>query len=231
MPVEPHADSELAYARDYARAHRDTRTVAVIGLDEVGRGAIAGPVMVGAFAYVMALGSDGEPRSMDVPAGIRDSKLLGAARRQRLYSQLVSGYVGAVGGREASQIDERGIMCSLGEAAADAYREVRGILDSSGIAVARIMLDGNVDYLSAHLSPGHPAVQVQVRGDLTCVSIAAASILAKVHRDDVMTRMAGEYPQYQWEKNKGYGSAAHRLALEEHGLSPLHRSSWNLLPR
>lgn len=207
--------------------------VAVVGLDEVGRGALAGPVMVGACALVFSAGADGSVMPPELPSGIRDSKLVSAKKRERLFDVLSSPeWTGAVGNASAAEIDDAGIVTALGRAAARAWDIVVPRLEADGVLVVAGILDGNMDYLGPALKPDARdiPIDVRVKGDQNCMSVAAASILAKVTRDRHMVALAEHAPEYGWASNKGYGSAVHRQALRERGLHPEHRASWNLVP-
>ena len=188
----------------------------VIGLDEVGRGALAGPVTVGAVAWWPGAG---EP-----PEGIRDSKLVPEKLRDSLAAsvrQWVS--LVAVGHAEPEEIDRNGIVPSLGVAA---LRAVSDLLQRFAEGTKPIvLLDGSQDWLSKLLPSPIPVV-TKVKADRDCVSVAAASLVAKVERDTLMRGFATEYPVYGFDSHKGYGSAKHMAALREHGLSPLHRRSF-----
>lgn len=188
----------------------------VIGVDEVGRGAIAGPVAVGAVALTVDCGI--------APAGIRDSKLLSPKRREALHGP-VSAWawrhgVGFVG---AATVDARGIIPSLGLAAAAAVGALE--LSADELAHAVVLLDGSFDYFS-RAAPAGLRVLTRVKADRDCLSVAAASILAKVERDRHMVSVAERFPGYFFEANKGYGSAAHLAAIREHGACAEHRRSW-----
>ena len=191
-------------------------------MDEVGRGALAGPVTVGVVLI--------ERDVADAPPGVRDSKLLSPARRVDLIPQVTSWCRSwAVGHASSAEIDDAGIIEALRLAGTRAL----AMLDP---APDLVLLDGSHDWLTpppATLFAGEGAgapvpVVTKVRADLQCAAVAAASILAKVARDDVMTQAAASYPAFNWERNKGYGSTAHRRALQEHGPTPLHRVSWRL---
>ena len=194
----------------------------VVGIDEVGRGALAGPVAVGACALEVV---DGGIASL--PDGVRDSKSLTARRREALVEPiLASVHAGAVGWASPTEIDEVGIMPALTRAALRA-------LDALALEIPAdaIVLDGDVDVLSpALLAADRPAplVHLRVAADRDCASVAAASILAKVARDAHMVELDALAPQYRWASNKGYGSAAHRAALDLHGVHEHHRRSWRL---
>ncbi|CDK00965.1 Ribonuclease HII [Microbacterium sp. C448] len=194
----------------------------VIACDEVGRGALAGPVAVGATAV------DAGRARKRIPQGLRDSKLVPEARRADVAARAAD-WVSAsgVGWASAAEVDEVGIMRALGLAAIRALADLRahGIELEEGI----VILDGNYDYITAAGATGL-TVQPVIKADRDCASAAAASVIAKVARDAVMTGLHDDLPEYQWARNKGYASAEHRLAIDEHGLSPHHRASWAIAP-
>ncbi|TDQ48214.1 ribonuclease HII [Actinorugispora endophytica] len=180
----------------------------VAGVDEVGRGAWAGPVLVCAAV------TDGSP----APEGLTDSKRLSPKRRVAM-ADLVRPWVRdhAFGQAEPGEIDEFGMTEALRLAAGRALAGLAKRPDA-------VILDGKHDYL------GRPwAVRTQVKADLTCVSVAAASVLAKVRRDAAMAALDAEHPGYGFDTAAGYPSPAHRAALAEHGPTPHHRMSWSYL--
>lgn len=196
------------------------RTGAVtVGMDEVGRGALAGPVAVGAVVL--------SPNTGRPPAGVRDSKQLTPAARAALVQPIRRWALAtAVGMASAAEIDEVGIIAALGRAGARALRAV------GALPIEVVLLDGNHDWLSPQLGPSEmvpPRVVTVVGGDRRCTSVAAASVLAKVTRDDLMVSVHEAHPDYGWDSNKGYAAAAHRAGLLEHGPCELHRRSWRLL--
>lgn len=211
----PTLDLELALATRCGPGPR-----IVVGIDEVGRGALAGPVAVGACAIEVV-----EGRALALPDGVRDSKALTARRREHLVEPIRSAARStAVGWSEPAEIDELGIMRALTLAALRA-------IDALEVAADAIILDGSVDVLTPDLSrrPGRcPRVELRVKADRDCASTAAASIIAKVARDRRMQELDAVAPAYGWAANKGYGSATHRTAILEHGPSDQHRRSWNL---
>ncbi|WP_407704280.1 ribonuclease HII [Thermohalobaculum xanthum] len=174
------------------------------GVDEAGRGPWAGPVV--AAAVVLDPGR--------LPQGLGDSKKLTAARRVSLFEVLGACAEIGVGRAEVDEIDSLGILRANDLA-------MRRALAALPLAPARVLIDGN------RVPPqlGFPAEAI-VRGDGAVASIAAASIIAKVTRDRIMAEHAIEFPQYGWERNAGYGTAAHRAALAQHGVTPLHRRSF-----
>lgn len=189
----------------------------LIGLDEVGRGALAGPVVVGATVM------DTAGSRKRVPEGLRDSKLVPEARRQPLAARAAAWVQGsAVGWATAAEVDRVGIMRALGLAAS---RAIDGLLLGADAARALVLLDGNHDYVSA-VHPTRLTVRPVVKGDRDCASLSAASIIAKVARDTHMEQLHPSHPQYRWDRNKGYASADHRAAIREHGLTDWHRASW-----
>ena len=191
----------------------------VIGVDEVGRGAIAGPVAVGAHAVFAG--------TTEFPEGLRDSKLLSEKKREAIAPLVREWGPGAVGFATAGEVDAHGITTMLGQAAR------RALLDMhrAGVPIDRavILLDGSHDWLSPVLrSPLR--VVTRVGADRECASVSAASVRAKVDRDAVMREAHEALPHYAWASNKGYGSAAHYAGITEHGISELHRASWVKLP-
>lgn len=188
----------------------------VLACDEVGRGALAGPVTVG-----LVLIDEGVRR---MPAGLRDSKLMTETRREAMAPK-VSSWVRAwaVGEASASEIDELGIMACLGLAGARAFATLASAEEAA--TGAPLILDGNYDWLSAAIE--HRArVTTRIKADRDCASVAAASVIAKVHRDGGMRRAHDELPLYGWNENKGYSTRAHFAAIGEHGPSELHRATW-----
>lgn len=214
---------------DYERRFLGRGIQLLAGVDEVGRGALAGPVSVG--ITVVDLGRQ------ELLADVRDSKLLKAADRERL-EPLVRGWsvASAVGHASASEIDSLGIIAALRTAGNRAWCEIL----ASGVVPQAVLLDGSHNWLSADPQaslfddpvpePGCAApVYTLVKADMQCLSVAAASVLAKVERDRLMHSLHTEYPAFGWNENKGYGTASHREALRLSGPTPYHRVSWQLL--
>jgi ribonuclease HII len=188
----------------------------IAGIDEVGRGALGGPVSVGAVLICETTGT--------APKGVRDSKLLAPAVRERLAPKLRRWGLGhGVGHASAAEIDEVGIMAALRLAALRALEQLPEPPDL-------VILDGNHDYIttgSLFDEPG-PPVRTLIKADMTCASVAAASVLAKTERDGLMLDLAREHPAYLWDQNKGYASPEHLEALRVHGPCVQHRRSWRL---
>lgn len=206
----------------------------VIGIDEVGRGALAGPVSVGVAVFDLALLCGAE-----VPAGIHDSKQLDAASRTAATARVRSwAHASAVGSTAPAEIDALGMTLALSLAARRALTEVVGSIGSTDRTM--VLLDGKHDWLSAPLTldclgifgPAAdldlPPVRTVIKGDGSVPVIAAASIVAKVDRDERMIDLAEVHPQYGWESNVGYGTVHHRQAIAEHGPSVHHRRSFRL---
>lgn len=209
----------------------------IVGFDEVGRGALAGPVMVGAAALWS--------RDMDelaVPEGVADSKLLTEHRREAIVDGLKAWCAAwAVGQASNAEIDEWGIGHALGIASLRALNQVErelGVILGKGLRVGAI-LDGPNDYITKAAdtfdAPDVPVgaeVTTLVKGDRQCASVAAAAVIAKVTRDRLMVDLAQSNPRYEayrWASNKGYGTQEHRDAIAAIGPSPLHRVSWKLV--
>lgn len=195
----------------------------VIGCDEVGRGALAGPVAVG--LCVVDARRVGQAR---MPKGLRDSKMLSEPRREAM-APLASAWAlhSAVGLASADEVDRLGITACLGLAGKRALAE----LHAAGLAILEsvILLDGHHDWLNPALTTPL-AVRTRIKADRDCGSVAAASVIAKVHRDRLMIAADAELPGYEWSGNKGYGSAGHLAAIERLGPSRLHRLSWLRAP-
>lgn len=204
----------------------------VAGMDEVGRGSLAGPVTVG--VVVVDAGTRSAPR------GVADSKLLTPAARQQLLPALGRwGVARAVAHASPQEIDERGIVAALRLAGTRALAAVLDVVERVDVVV----LDGSHDWLTppqpdlfgtqdelfgALLRVPVPRVHKRVKADRTCASVAAASVLAKCERDALMVRHAEDHPHYGWHENKGYAAPDHLAALRLHGPSPLHRRTWRL---
>ncbi|MBN9186015.1 ribonuclease HII [Microbacterium sp.] len=190
----------------------------IIACDEVGRGALAGPVAVGAVAI------DAPRARKRVPEGLRDSKLVPELRRPAVAERAARWVeASAVGWSSAAEIDDVGIMRALGLAALRAIADLRG----AGVVPedAVVLLDGNYDYITPAGGTGL-RVRPLIKADRDCASAAAASVIAKVARDTHMVEVHDAHPVYGWVHNKGYASPDHREAIKAYGLSPLHRSSW-----
>lgn len=178
------------------------------GCDEAGRGCLAGSV----YAAAVIL-----PKDYDNPL-LNDSKKLTEKRRKVLRDQIVRDAVAwAVGVVTPEEIDKINILNA-------SFLAMHRALDQLAVRPEAVIVDGN------RFNPYHdlPYTTI-VKGDGKYQSIAAASILAKTFRDEYMDSLANEYPYYDWQKNKGYPTKAHREGIREHGPSPYHRMSYNLM--
>lgn len=176
----------------------------VAGVDEAGRGPLAGPVVAAAVIL----------RQEDCPDGLNDSKQLTAARRAMLEVEIkVRALCWGIGVASVEEIDEINILWATMLAMTRA-------VEALAHDCAHVLVDGN------RCPKWRWASTAVVEGDAKCLSIAAASILAKEARDRMMIEAAAAHPHYGWESNKGYGSPMHLAALREHGPTPLHRRSF-----
>ena len=213
---------------------RDGRTL-IAGMDEVGRGALAGPVTVGVVLV------DAGTRS--APAGLKDSKLLRPQERDALAPRLRRWCrEWAVGHAQAHEVDRYGIIAALRLAGTRALAQL-------ALAPDLVLLDGNHDWLTPPPQPlfdvddslpGRPPaplpalpgplprVRTMIKADLRCTAVAAASVLAKTERDAIMVELAAQDDRYCWASNKGYSAPAHLAALRQWGPSSLHRRTWHL---
>ena len=182
----------------------DEGALVICGIDEAGRGPLAGPVAAGAVIL---------PSDHDI-LYLNDSKKLSAKKRDMLFEQIREEAVSwAVGLVEPARIDEINILQAT-------YEAMR-------IAIGKLTARPDVLVNDAVTIPGVLIPQVPViKGDAKCISIAAASILAKVTRDRIMEEMDAKYPEYGFAKHKGYGTKEHMDAIREHGPCPIHRRTF-----
>jgi ribonuclease HII len=174
-----------------------------VGIDEVGRGCWAGPLVAGAVIL-------GEPI-----VGLKDSKKLSKKQREKLVGQIKSTAVSiGLGWVWPEEIDIGGVT----QAVKVAMERALAAIDAS---YGEIIIDGNINYF-----PNEPKAQAVIKADDSVPAVSAASIVAKVARDDYMAEMAKKYPEYAFEKHVGYGTAAHIAALKLHGICVLHRKSY-----
>lgn len=197
----------------------------VIGVDEVGRGSFAGPVSAAAVVF--------ECETEELQGlGINDSKLLKPTQRYKLSKLIrescVSYSVSTVG---VNTINKHGIVKATNIAFRKAIRDI--LLQLSKNTEYNIqntqyylLADGfHIKYIKGIGLKNQKAI---IKGDRKSISIAAASIIAKVHRDSLMKKLAKKYPEYRFGRNKGYGTKAHQAAIKKHGLTKIHRTSFNL---
>ncbi len=194
----------------------------VVGVDEVGRGSIAGPVAVGVALLDVQINTSGWPEKL------RDSKLISEKTRETTFNDVSNWVKGwAVGMSSAQEIEANGIVHALalaGSRALDQLLEdskLRSELANGGV---QLILDGSHNWLGPK-AMGIP-VATKTKADRDCVSVAAASVLAKVTRDRLMVELDQSHPGYGLASNKGYASANHISGLKELGVSPIHRTSW-----
>ena len=187
----------------YRLQHAEAPGAVVIGIDEVGRGAVAGPLTVAAVALPYAPMID----------GLDDSKKLSASRREELAEKIRDQAL-AIGVKHISsrRVDSLGVARALRIAMLEA-------LALTGLEPDLLLIDGNPLHL-------HPAERSVIKGDSSVACIAAASIIAKVSRDAIMCRLDEVRPLYGFAQNKGYASSAHIQAIRTHGLSSLHRKTF-----
>lgn len=180
----------------------------VCGIDEVGRGCFAGPVVAGAVIFT---------KGVNLPEGIADSKLLKPRQREKLAIRIKNqARAWAVGEISVAHINKVGI----GKATQMAFRKALRLLL---VQADYVLIDA---FYIKHLSRKR---QMPVKdGDSICASISAASIIAKVYRDKLMKKLHKKYPKYGFGKHKGYGTKLHQQAIRHYGLSRIHRKSFNL---
>jgi ribonuclease HII len=194
---------------EYEQQYWRQGIVRLAGIDEAGMGALAGPVVAAAVVFDSSLLISGE-----APA-IRDSKKLSAAQRERaatwIKQQALAWGVGEASVAEITALNIR----------AASHLAMRRAIEQLSVSPELLLVDGT----PAQVHPAIAAVTI-IDGDASVFSIAAASILAKVHRDAIMLRLAEEYPAYEWGSNKGYGSRLHLAILDSQGPTPHHRPTY-----
>ncbi|MDB1135359.1 ribonuclease HII [Candidatus Anaplasma sp. TIGMIC] len=181
----------------------------VVGVDEVGYGALAGPV-VAAAAYI-------PDRNADYVANIKDSKALSSTKREAIFEELKLHAVFGVGSSNVEEIEEHNILVA-------SHMAMRRALDNLSLCLGKIdlvLVDGVRNLDSAWRT------EAIVKGDSLSKSIAAASIVAKVTRDRLMSTLHTQFAEYAWNKNCGYGTKAHMEALSVHGITPHHRRTFS----
>lgn len=176
------------------------------GCDEAGRGPLAGPVVAAAVVL---------PEGYSNPL-LNDSKQLTAKQRERLRIDIERDTIWTVAVVEPADIDRLNILHASTHAMCQAVKALTVKPDF-------LLIDGNRFYNETDIP-----FQCFVKGDARYMSIAAASILAKTHRDELMEQLHTQYPLYGWDRNKGYPTAEHYRAIEQHGITPHHRRSFNL---
>ncbi len=176
----------------------------IAGVDEAGRGPWAGPV----YSAIVILNKD------RIPQGINDSKKIPEKKRMELYEEILLNHECGIGFASPEEIDRLNILEAT-------FLSMKRALKNISIKPDYILVDGN---LSPKFKIPHETI---IKGDNISMSIAAASIIAKVERDKFMLNIDKEYPEYKWKKNKGYGTKDHQNALNSNGVSKYHRKSFS----
>ncbi|MEI6701501.1 MAG: ribonuclease HII [Actinomycetota bacterium] len=213
---DPTLDVELALMREGFNL--------VGGIDEVGTGSAVGPCA----CAIVVVNVDAGP----IPTGLKDSKALSASTRESLVPMIETWALErSIGMASVAEIDRYGLTVALRLAG---YRALSELTTRPDV----LLLDGKRDWLTLPFEPqldvpnypdiDLPAVRTLVKADRTCASVSAASVLAKVVRDELLVGLSPNYPHYGWAKNKGYLSPEHLQAIDDFGLTEHHRSSWNL---
>jgi len=207
----PHASRERLLFESGAKT--------IVGIDEVGKGSWAGPLVIGiAMLSRETVFSEEPAREL---GGVRDSKQLSESQREEIFDQVAARCVRwSIGVASALECDQ------LGMVEAQRLATARGFATLAIASVDVAIVDGRWDFVSPHARK----VLVEVKADADCVSVAAASVLAKVSRDRMMRSLAGDYPQWHFDTNKGYPCPKHRAALQGYGPSAIHRTSWAFMP-
>ena len=191
----------------------------IVGIDEVGKGSWAGPLVIGIAMLSRETVFTDEPAV--ALGGVRDSKQLSELQREEIFDQVAARCVRwSIGAASALECDQ------LGMVEAQRLATARGFAALAEASVDVAIVDGRWDFVSPHARK----VLVEVKADADCVSVAAASVLAKVSRDRMMRSLAGDYPQWHFDSNKGYPCPKHRAALQGYGPSAIHRTSWAFMP-
>ena len=188
--------------REYDEQRRREGITLLCGVDEAGRGPLAGPVFAAAVIF----------RPGEAPDGLGDSKKLSEKKRELLFDRICeSALTYGIASASVEEIEELNILQAT-------FLAMRRAVESLSVTPDRILIDGN------RVPPGLPApAEFLIKGDALSASIGAASILAKVSRDRYMLEMDARYPEYAFAKHKGYGTALHYERLAQYGLSPVHR--------
>lgn len=201
-------DIMMAFDNEY----RDAGNIVIAGVDEAGRGPLAGPV-VAACAIL--------PDDFDV-IGVDDSKKLSEKRREELFEQILNKALATgVGIADNSLIDQINILQATKKAMKEALENASKMLEEkTGKQVGHVLFD------AVEIQDVNIPQSAIIKGDAKSLSIAAASIIAKVTRDRMMMEYHEKYPYYGFDSNKGYGTKAHYAGIEEHGITPIHRKTF-----
>jgi ribonuclease HII len=211
----------------------------IVGIDEVGKGSWAGPLVIGIAMLSRELVFSDEPAV--ALGGVRDSKQLSELQREEIFDQVAANCLRwAIGAASALECDQLGMVEAQRLATARGFAAFAGASAGSDLSIGgavqthsadaaivdAAIVDGRWDFVSPHARK----VLLEVKADADCVSVAAASVLAKVSRDRMMRLLAGDYPQWHFDTNKGYPCPKHRAALQGYGPSAIHRTSWAFMP-
>ena len=190
----------------------------VIGLDEVGKGAWAGPLVIG--AAVLTLDVVNASNAQQLMGGARDSKQLSEIKREAMFDHVAATCGSwAIGAASHEECDRLGMNKAQKLATQRALEQLAHRVDLRSSAA---IIDGKWDFVSPHVG----RVVTQVKADASCLSVSAASVLAKVSRDRMMREYASDFPMWSLDTNKGYPCPKHRVALQGYGPSAIHRVSW-----
>ena len=222
----------------------DSGAKTIVGIDEVGKGSWAGPLVIGIAMLSREMVFSDEPAV--ALGGARDSKQLSELQREEIFDQVATKCLRwAIGAASALECDELGMVEAQRLATARGFAAFAGASVGSDLSIGgavrtpggdteiidaaivdAAIVDGRWDFVSPHARK----VMLEVKADANCVSVAAASVLAKVSRDRMMRSLAGDYPQWHFDTNKGYPCPKHRIALQGYGPSAIHRTSWAFMP-
>ena len=206
------------------RALFDRGVKTIVGVDEVGKGSWAGPLVIGIAMLSREMVFSDEPAV--VLGGVRDSKQLSEMQREEMFDQVAAKCLSwSIGAASALECDQLGMVEAQRLATARGFAALAGA-SVYVVNVDAAIVDGRWDFVS----PYAREVMLEVKADADCVSVAAASVLAKVSRDRMMRSLATDYPQWHFDTNKGYPCPKHRAALQGYGPSAIHRTSWAFMP-
>jgi ribonuclease HII len=202
----------------------DSGAKTIVGIDEVGKGSWAGPLVIGIAMLSREMVFSDEPAV--ALGGVRDSKQLSELQREEIFDQVAAKCLRwSIGAASALECDQLGMVEAQRLATARGFAAL-AVAGVDAAIVDAAIVDGRWDFVSPHARK----VLVEVKADTDCVSVSAASVLAKVSRDRMMRSLAGDYPQWHFDTNKGYPCPKHRAALQGYGPSAIHRKSWAFMP-
>lgn len=182
----------------------------IVGVDEVGRGPLSGPVVACSFLL---------DKSQELPQGIQDSKKISKKNRTEIAKHLTKKFKYTLGVVSNIKIDEINILNATMQAMKDAVAQ---LAEGYNLAEIPILIDGRDNPFATT----YALSEAIIKGDSKSAAIACASIIAKVYRDNLMEKLAFQFPQYGWERNAGYGTKQHIIAIKEYGITEHHRKSF-----